>query len=803
MKHHPSILFLLLLIFTISLGACRPVVSTPDPAILGAAVQATLRAHMQATQWAQGVDIDSVVNTAVAATLTPSPAETASLAVTLPQPTGSITGQVPLILPNPNRYGYGKPALLAVDEFRLQVLSDSPFASAPQLSPDGRQVAYLQIPSTLQAETEGNAERFQEVWVVNSDGSNPQLVSQGDATRSGLVWVGNGRLAWVENERLALFDVASHTLQSTAQTAKALLATKDGARLGLIDGAGSLLWLDPLQADVLHSLVAVSSLPPAHTVHSFAWLSDGLFYTLANASEQVYDSPLGVTYQLYRANLDGSLAQEWLAGVRNPVVSLDEKQVAVLSGSGYGDACGADVQGMVVEITADGQAGAVQEVSNFTLPPALQHGTMIFPSSTPHWLADGRFIANFGAICAPTDAAEGAYWVDTHQQVLTQLTYHETALSPHDSPAQQLAKRYHDAASQDFVVLAPRTPGSLLGNLAVVRIADGSIFSLTDYGYNRDAVVSPDGQQIAYRSIPASVVEAAGTDSVPDNGEYNIWVIGREGSDARKLTDSLAVRGVPAWSPDGTQLAFVENGWLVEVRVQDGTRRETGLQAGQVGYHPTDGITFTNPQGGLQLLTPSGEVTTLIDAALLPANTDVWYFSWLNPYSFVYTLADTRNRVGDSTIGIVFSSWTLYYPNPDLNVATATDWTMRKHWVKMIGTGENAPYAVSVSGSGYADACGVDSETHFGLPDAGWGMVENNIAPLQAFNFAPALVGEMVYLQEWGEPAVQWLADNQLALHVGVTCPPPESESGSGWYWLDPATETAVRVVLDSQLVGK
>jgi Tol biopolymer transport system component len=799
MKNH----ILFLLICTISLGACRPSPNTPDPAILGAAVQATLRAHTQSTQLAQGVDLDRV-NTAVAATLTPRPAETANLAVTAnPPAVAPVNGQVPLVLPNPNWYGYGKPTLLALDEFRLQILSDSPFASAPQVSPNGKQVAYLQIPAAWQADAYGNVENFQDVWLVNADGSHGRLISQGDAVRSGLVWVGNARLAWVEGGKLVLFDVASQTIQNTPHSARVLQASVAGTRLGMIDEQGALLWLDPQQPDVLQTVVAAGDLSPAHTVHSFAWLSDGLFYTLADASEQVYDSPLGVTYQLFRANLDGSEAQEWLAGVRNPVVSLDEKQVAVLSGSGYGDACGADVQSMVVEITADGQAGAVQAVSDFSLPPALQQGTMIFPSNSPHWLPDGRFVANFAAICAPTDAAEGAYWVDTRQQMLTQLTYRETVLNPNESPAQQLAKRYPNAAKQDFVVLAPRSPGSLLGNLAVVRIADGSVFSLTDYGYNRDVVVSPDGQQIAYRSIPTSVVEAAGTNPVPDNGEYNIWVIQRDGSSAKILTESLAVRGVPAWSPDGTHLAFVENGVLVEVNVLAGTRRETGLQAGLVGYHPTDGITFTNPQGGLQLLTPNGEVTTLIDAALLPANTDVWHFSWLNPYSFVYTLADTSNRIGNSTIGIVFSSWTLYYPNPDLNIAMPTDWVMRENRVKPVGVGESPSYAIAISGSGYADSCDVDSEAQLWFPDAALGLAPSNITPLKAFNFVPAWVGEKIYLQEWVEPSVQWLADHQLVLHVGVTCPPPESESGIGWYWLDPATKTAVLVVLDSQLVGK
>jgi Tol biopolymer transport system component len=65
---------------------------------------------------------------------------------------------------------------------------------------------------------------------------------------------------------------------------------------------------------------------------------------------------------------------------------------------------------------------------------------------------------------------------------------------------------------------------------------------------------SPDGTQIAFERAPADTLDPG--PGKPEPEEKDIYVMNADGSDVRRLTDSPGKDEGPTWSPDGTKIAF-------------------------------------------------------------------------------------------------------------------------------------------------------------------------------------------------------------------------------------------------------
>jgi hypothetical protein len=94
----------------------------------------------------------------------------------------------------------------------------------------------------------------------------------------------------------------------------------------------------------------------------------------------------------------------------------------------------------------------------------------------------------------------------------------------------------------------------------------GSPQQITEWGYNGGPILAPDERFIDYLSISTEAVEeinanAAGAYPFPGTAPANIWVM----DTATQLAERIAqqdnyptLRGMPAWSPRGRELAWLE-----------------------------------------------------------------------------------------------------------------------------------------------------------------------------------------------------------------------------------------------------
>ncbi len=106
----------------------------------------------------------------------------------------------------------------------------------------------------------------------------------------------------------------------------------------------------------------------------------------------------------------------------------------------------------------------------------------------------------------------------------------------------------------------------------IVVNSSGEKTQITNWGYNSDPVLSPDGKKIAYLSKTEETIEDENNDS--DKSFYkrassnNVWVINSDGSDPKKITDhkNFVYRNNLHWL-DNNRLLFTDGAQSARIYV--------------------------------------------------------------------------------------------------------------------------------------------------------------------------------------------------------------------------------------------
>jgi hypothetical protein len=132
------------------------------------------------------------------------------------------------------------------------------------------------------------------------------------------------------------------------------------------------------------------------------------------------------------------------------------------------------------------------------------------------------------------------------------------------------------------------SPIAAQNSLPLFILIDGDIYSYTggepfretNWGYNHEPVISPDGRYIAYGSLPELLVELDAAGSYPINYDQhpptNIWIMEIATHEFTRIAEQpqqvegeefprFNRRSNPVWSPDSQRLAWLETNFNDEV----------------------------------------------------------------------------------------------------------------------------------------------------------------------------------------------------------------------------------------------
>ena len=139
---------------------------------------------------------------------------------------------------------------------------------------------------------------------------------------------------------------------------------------------------------------------------------------------------------------------------------------------------------------------------------------------------------------------------------------------------------------------------------------------------------SPDSQYLAYLGLPDGPLPSTASDGPASDPPLDVFVIGADGSAEQNVTNTAAFESRPAWSPDGTRLAYLTSetgeGYRMAVLPMDGRTpvgaRILGPESESFTWSPDSSMFLSLYANTIQSVDAGFQAppTTLVDANAWP-----------------------------------------------------------------------------------------------------------------------------------------------------------------------------------------
>jgi hypothetical protein len=327
----------------------------------------------------------------------------------------------------------GDIATMHVDGTNLNQITTYNYNADPVLSPDRQRIAYRSVPISITS-LEDSAPRLNDgyfnIWVIAVDGTQAWQLTASEMVRSVPVWSPDSqKVAFVEgpDDVLVEVEVDTQTRREITSGASIPRYRPDGSGIGYVVDDGSLVWQGS-DDSAFQTILPAEALPPDVPINDFEWLPDGqhVVYTLVDNREHLLLDPQSGR-SVWITPIDGPDPTRWVDNAREVSVSPDGRTVALLQGSGFGDACFEDQSLSFLFLMPDFTLAYQVSIESFDGYPLLESPDSLsfHPRSNVTWVSDGLAIVQFQAWCGYASNVVGRYLIDPAGERMVHITRDE------------------------------------------------------------------------------------------------------------------------------------------------------------------------------------------------------------------------------------------------------------------------------------------------------------------------------------------------------------------------------------------
>lgn len=292
------------------------------------------------------------------------------------------------------------------------------YNTSPILSPDNSKIAYLSIPEAAvksgkvhkgegsgmfnDSYSSGEYDGLRNIWVINTDGSNPIQITTEAKKRGSIAWsVDSNKVSFEEDGQIIEYDLSNKKSLSLGEGTNPIYSPLGNGRAFTFDGRKTLQ---------IFTSKGGQAFTHKQNIGGLNWSNkDKIFFTSS-------DNTNGPTFEwkssVWVYPIDGRSFQitEEKDQMNRPAVSPNESYLAVSQGSGYADAGNIDLFLVILKMNSDLAISKQLKLVEFKGSDLFnEYKEFLYPYDTPVWLNDREILVMIDMLGVLSPNPRGIY----------------------------------------------------------------------------------------------------------------------------------------------------------------------------------------------------------------------------------------------------------------------------------------------------------------------------------------------------------------------------------------------------------